>query len=89
MLIGLGDRADLELGVSQSCIDTEVPVCAFCQVPGLGCHGLWGLQLVAEVKAGVQTVRLNGHALLSPPGMGHEPAVLGLKELLLEEVLLV
>lgn len=46
----------------------DLPVCAFCQVPGLGCHGLRGLQLVAEVKAGVQTVRLNGHALLSPPG---------------------
>jgi len=26
MLIGLVDRTDLELGVSQSCIDTEVPV---------------------------------------------------------------
>ena len=26
MLIGLRDRPDLELGVSQSCIDTEVPV---------------------------------------------------------------
>lgn len=85
MLIVLRNGPHLELGRTQAGgIHTEIPVSALSQIPGLRC-----LQLVAEVKAGVKAVGVDGHSILTPPGVRDEPAVLSFQELLLQQVLLV
>lgn len=84
MLIVLWDGPHLELSGTQAGVHTEVPVGALSQIPGLR-----RLELVAEVKAGMEAMGVDRHTLLTPPGMRDQPAVLGFQELLLQEVLLV
>lgn len=91
MLIVLRKLLELILVVRKARVHAEVPVRAFGQVALLLLRGdwLWDVEGRGVFIARTQSVGVHGDALLCSSGMGEEPAVLRLQQLLLDEVLLV
>lgn len=90
MLIVLRQRMDVILVGGQPSIHTKIPVCALSQVAGLLHHRLRrdmkrGRKLIARP----QSVGLVRNSLWGASGRWQDVSVLGLEDLLLEEVLLV
>lgn len=91
MLIVLWQRVNVILVGGQPSIYTQIPVCALSQVAGLLYHRLRrSMKRGSELIARPQSVGLMGNSLWgASTGGWQDVSMLGLKNLLLEEVLLV
>lgn len=90
MLIVLRQRMDVILVGGQPSIYTQIPVCALSQVARLLHHRLRrDMKRGRKLIAGPQSVGLVRNSLWGASGGWQDVSVLGLEDLLLEEVLLV